>query len=82
MRKFAENFESFGRHRHFFYSCLLLFSTENQAVMQVICKRWLLKPNFQSDCDFILTFHISFLSYTLIVSSLRFLAVMALFKKN
>ena len=42
---------------HFFYSCLLLFLSEKQAVTHMVCKSWLLESNFLPDCDVILTLH-------------------------
>ena len=42
---------------HFFYSCLLLFLSEKQAVTHMVCKSWLVESNFLPACDVILTLH-------------------------
>ena len=47
----------FLESRHFFYSCLLLFSIEKQSVTNEVCKRWLLESNFLPTGDFSLTLH-------------------------
>lgn len=54
---FNLKFKIYLELRQFFYSCLLLFFAEKQAVIKMVCKSWLLEPDFLSTGDFILASH-------------------------